>query len=70
MPIKVDKQNKESSQLLVRRFTQKLRQSGLLLEIKKRQFRKRIKSKQMQKFSAIRRAGKKAEIAEKQKMAG
>ena len=68
MPIKVEKQGKESTQNLARRFTQKLRKSGTLLEARKRRFKKRPKSAQLKKRSALRRIKKKTEALKKQKM--
>lgn len=68
MPLKVRKQNNESSQNVVRRFSQKLRKSGILLEVRKKRFHKKQQSKQMMKRSAVRRAVKKAEYAKMRKM--
>jgi len=68
MPVTVEKQGKESTQNLVRRFVQKLRRSGTMLEARKRRFKQRDKSAQLGKRSALRRVAKKAEIMKKQKM--
>lgn len=68
MPIAVSKQGKESAQNLVRRFTQKLRKSGTMLEVRKRQFHKKPKSKPLLKRSALRRIAKKKEFAKAKKM--
>ena len=67
-PLKVEKQGRESSQSLIRRFSQKLRRSGLLLEARKNRFRQRPKSKQLKKRSALRRIKKKQEYARLKKM--
>lgn len=69
MPLEVKKQGKESSQSLVRRFAQKIRKSGILLEVRKRQFKSRKKSRQLGKRSALRREEKKQEY-EKLKKSG
>ena len=55
MPLKVQKQNRESTQSLVRRFSQKMRKSGILLEARKKQFKRREKSSQLKKRTALRR---------------
>ncbi|PIR91733.1 hypothetical protein COS21_01990 [bacterium (Candidatus Gribaldobacteria) CG02_land_8_20_14_3_00_41_15] len=68
MPLKVQKQGKESSQSVIRRFTQKIRKSGILLQARKKQFKKRPKSKPLLKASALRRDAKKREFVEARKM--
>jgi len=68
MPLKVQKQGRESSQGVVRRFTQKLRRSGILLEARKNRFQQRAESAQLRKRSALRRAGKRAEYLELKKL--
>ena len=70
MPIAAQKQGKETTQSLVRRFTQKLRKSGTLLEVRKRQFHKKPKSKPLLKRSALRRLEKKIEFAKQRKLTG
>ena len=67
MPIQVTKKDKETSQNLVHRFTKTVRQSGVLLEIRKGRFYKRAKSDLAKKRSALRRVILKAEkkVAEK-----
>ncbi|MDD5738570.1 MAG: hypothetical protein PHY72_01420 [Candidatus Pacebacteria bacterium] len=70
MPIIAQKQGKETTQSLVRRFTQKLRKSGTLLEVRKRQFHKKSKSRPLLKRSALRRLEKKQEFAKQRKLTG
>ena len=67
MALEVKKKEKESSQNLVHRFTKVVRQSGMLLNVRQNQFRKRPKSALAKKRSAIRRVTMKAEkiVAEK-----
>jgi hypothetical protein len=67
MALEVVKKDKESSQNLVHRFTKTVRQSGLLLNVRSKQFRKRPKSALAKKRSALRRVRMRAEkrIAEK-----
>ena len=55
MVLEVKKKEKESPQSLVHRFTKTVRQSGLLLEARKKQFRRRAKSDLSKKNSALRR---------------
>ena len=61
MPLEVRKKDKESSQNLVHRFTKVVRQSGVLLQVRGKQFRKRAKSTLAKKRSAIRRVTLRAE---------
>jgi len=67
MVLEVRKKDKENSQNLVHRFTKVVRQSGVLLELRSKQFKKRAKSTLAKKRSAIRRVKLRAEkiIAEK-----
>ncbi len=69
MPLKVQKQGRESSQGIIRRFVQKMRKSGILLEARHRQFKRRPKSRPLVKRSALRREVKKQEYLEMRKMA-
>ncbi len=55
MGIEARKQNRETSQSLIRRFSRKIQQSGILLRSKRAQFRRRVKSRQMKKKAALRR---------------
>jgi len=68
MPLKVQKQGRESSQNVIRRFVQKMRKSGILVEARSRQFKKRPKSRPLMKDSALRREAKKQEYLELKKM--
>ena len=68
MPLKVEKQSRETSQSLIYRFTKKIRKSGILLEVRKRMFKQREKSKQLKKRSALRREQKKKEYKELKKL--
>ena len=67
MPVQVTKKDRETSQNLAHRFTKTVRQSGVLLQIRKERFFKRAKSDLVKKRSAIRRVKTKAEkiIADK-----
>ncbi|TSC95149.1 MAG: hypothetical protein CEN87_161 [Parcubacteria group bacterium Licking1014_1] len=68
MALEVRKRDKETSQSLVHRFTKVVRQSGVLLEVRSKQFRKRPKSALAKKRSALRREKIKKERRLKEKM--
>ena len=68
MALQVQKKDKESSQTLVHRFTKTVRQSGILLEVRSKQFRKRKKSDLAKKRSAVRRVVVRAEKVRVEKM--
>ena len=67
MALEVKRKERESSQNLVHRFTKTVRQSGILLEVRSKQFRKKNKSILAKKRSALRRVKMKREkiLAEK-----
>lgn len=67
--LQVKRKEKESSQNLVHRFTKVVRQSGILLDVRGKQFRKRPKSDLAKKRSALRRVILKAEKIVAEKMA-
>ena len=69
MPVQVTKKEKETSQNLVHRFTKVVRQSGVLLQIRKGKFYKRAKSDLAKKRSALRRVETKAEKLKADKLA-
>lgn len=64
MALHIRRKEKENPQSLVHRFTKVMRQSGILFEIKRKQFRKRAKSALAKKRSALRRI----KISEEKKM--
>lgn len=55
MALEARKQERETTQALIRRFTKKVQQSGILLRARKSRFHKRSKSRQMKKRAALRR---------------
>ena len=55
MALEVRKQERESSQSLTHRFSKRVRASGILLRARKIKFRKKPKSHQAKKKSALRR---------------
>ena len=55
MTIEVRRQQGESPQTLIRRFSQRIKLSGVLVRARRKRFKIRPKSKQMRKKAAIRR---------------
>lgn len=55
MPIEVKKGEQENSRSLLRRFTRRIQQSGILLRARKVRFREKEKSKREKRISALRR---------------
>lgn len=68
MPLRIKKKDKENNQSLVRRFSQKMKRSGILLEARGRRFKKRTKSDQLKKRAALRREDLKKKYKELKKM--
>lgn len=68
MVIEAKKKEKETSQSLSRRFSRKIKMSGILIRARKGRFAKREKSKQMKKRSALRREELKKEYERMEKM--
>ncbi|PJE57703.1 MAG: hypothetical protein COU82_00490 [Candidatus Portnoybacteria bacterium CG10_big_fil_rev_8_21_14_0_10_38_18] len=59
--MEVKRKPKEPTSFLLRRFTQKVRESGILVEAKKSQFYKRKPSKGQRRKSALEREKKRKE---------
>ena len=68
MPLEIGKQGRETNQSLVRRFTKRLKGSGVLLSARKNRFYARVKSHQMEKKQALRRIEKREEYESAQKL--
>ncbi len=68
MPLEVKKKERENPQSLVRRFSKRIKQSGLLIRVRKKQYRRRAKSPQLKKKAALRREEKKESYEKKKKM--
>ena len=66
--IEVKRRKGESIESFLRRFSRKVQQSGIVLEVKKRKFHTRIKSRNAQRVSALRRNEKRQEYAYLEKM--
>jgi ribosomal protein S21 len=71
MALEIKRKQRENAQAMMRRFQKAVQQSGILLEVRKRQFVKRVKSANMQKKSALRKAEnkKKYDLIKKMKKA-
>jgi len=68
MGLEVKKQERETSQNLIRRFTRGIKQSGILLRARKIRFKTRKKSKDMKKKAALRREELKKQYDELKKL--
>lgn len=68
MSIEIKKRERETSQGLVRRFSKRIKQSGILLRARQIRFRERPKSRQMKKKSALRREEMRKEYERLEKM--
>lgn len=68
MSIEVKKSERENSQSLIRRFTRKVQQSGILLRARESRFYQRQKSKKMRKEAALRREKLKKEYEKLKKL--
>ncbi len=67
MAIEIKRKPKENPQSLIRRFTQSVQRSGVLIRARKSRFRKREKSEQLKKRAALRKEKLKAEYEKKKK---
>lgn len=65
--IEVKRKEGESVGAFLHRFSTKMKQSGILLEAKKRRYRKRAVNRHARKVSAIYRSKKKAEFIKARK---
>ena len=68
MTLEVKKQERENSQSLIRRFSKRLQHSGLLKRARKKRFRAKIKSENMQQKAALRREELKQKYEQLKKM--
>jgi hypothetical protein len=62
MTFEIQRQERENNQSLIRRFTRRLRDSGILMTAKKSVFHKREKSGPMQHKATLRKLEKRAEF--------
>jgi len=68
MALEIKKQDRETSQSLVRRFSKRIKKSGILYRVRKSRFKARVKSHQMKKRSALRREELRKEYEKAEKM--
>lgn len=68
MPLEIRRKPKESTQSLIRRFTQRVRRSGVLIQARKIRFREEPKSKQAKKRAALRRVELRKRYEQKEKL--
>ncbi|XOB40102.1 MAG: hypothetical protein ACKKMR_02100 [Candidatus Nealsonbacteria bacterium] len=68
MALEVRKKERENSQSLIRRFTRRVRNSGLLIRARKSVYRKRKRSKQLKRRAALRREEKRKEYEKMKKL--
>ena len=68
MALEIKQREKESSQNLIRRFTKRVKQSGILLRKRKRRFYQRPLSAQAKKRAALRRKELEQEYEQKKKL--
>lgn len=68
MSLEIKKEGRETSQNLVRRFSKRIKQSGILLRARKIRFYQGAKSDQMKKRSALRREQLKKEYEKLEKL--
>jgi len=68
MAIEIKKQERETNQALIYRFSKSVQRSGLLLRARKTRFRQRQKSHQMKKKAALRREQLKEEYEKLRKL--
>lgn len=68
MVLEIKKQERETTQSLVRRFGRRIQQSGILVRARKNRFRKKAKSRQAKKKAALRREELKKEYKKLKKL--
>lgn len=68
MAIEIHRREREAPQSLVRRFSRRIRKSGLLRRVRRAQWRRKSKSRQMKKIAALRREELKKEYQKLKKL--
>ena len=68
MALEIIKKDRETSQGLIRRFSKRVKQSGILRRARKRKYKQRKKSRQLKNRAALRREEKKKEYQKKKKL--
>lgn len=68
MKFEIRKNERETNQSLIRRFTKRLKESGILKGAKQRMFKKREKSKDVTRTMTLRRIAKNKESKKQEKL--
>ena len=68
MVLEVKKQERETNQSLIRRFTKRVQRSGVLVQARKIRFYKKPKSKKIRRKAALRREQVRAEYEKMKKL--
>lgn len=68
MALEIIKKERETSQSLIRRFSKRVKQSGILRRARKRKYKQRKKSRQLKNRAALRREEKKKDYQKKKKL--
>ena len=68
MALEVKRQNRETSQALIRRFGQRVQRSGILIKARKTRFKQRQKSRGAKKKEALRREELRREYSQLEKL--
>ena len=68
MPIEIKKTDKESSQSVVRRFSRRVKQSGILIQARKNRYYLKKKNEREKKRAALRREQLKKEYQKLEKL--
>ncbi len=68
MPLEVRKKEGESVGSFLYRFNKKVQQSGVIREVKKRQFRARGENRRKRRLGALYRIGRQREVAHARKL--
>ncbi|OHA67271.1 MAG: hypothetical protein A3C82_00210 [Candidatus Wildermuthbacteria bacterium RIFCSPHIGHO2_02_FULL_47_12] len=68
MKFEITKNERETNQSLIRRFTKRLKESGILKGAKQRMFKKRVKSKEVMRAMTLRRIIKNKETEKQRKL--
>jgi len=68
MALEIKRKERENSQSLIRRFSKRLKRSGILIRARRIRFFERKKSKQGKKRAALRRIEKREEYEKAEKM--
>lgn len=55
MPLEIKRKQRESTQGLIRRFSQRVRRSGILVQARKNRFQEKSKSEEAKKRAALRK---------------